>query len=160
MFNNRDIQVIEDNRKPPIIEDNKEEVNEESDNTDNEEPIILDINNETIPAKGDVPNIYIFWGNGCPHCESLKFYLLNLYPNYIEGKYNIVSLEIWKHENNKELLSQFMKELNIEDRGVPLLVVGNEYVKGFSVSKETDVDNLLKNNLNTDIDVYWDYIMK
>ena len=52
----------------------------------------------------DKKNIYIFWGNGCAHCEDLRVYLeknAKLWKN----DYQIFSFETWKDEENAKPVS-------------------------------------------------------
>ena len=62
-------------------------------------------------------NIYIFWGDGCPHCEeAIKFF------NSIEDEYGkyykLVKYEVWNDQDNSKLMdevaSKFRKMLIIE----------------------------------------------
>ena len=45
-------------------------------------------------------NIYIFWGNGCAHCEDLKAFL-EANTELWESDYQIFSFETWKDEENQ-----------------------------------------------------------
>lgn len=71
----------------------------------------------------------IFYGNGCPHCESEMEFLDKIsadYPNLTVRK-----LEVWYDSNNAKLLSKIAENLGIRNSGVPLTVIGKENVVGY-----------------------------
>lgn len=74
-------------------------------------------------------NVYFFWGEGCPHCEKEKVFLDKLEEKYPEVE--VKEYEVWSNPDNLDLMKQFAKELDIDVRGVPFTVVGEEYVIGW-----------------------------
>lgn len=83
---------------------------------------------ETLPEVTDHEKvkIYIFRGNGCPHCETavVEFYELgDKYDDYLE----VVSYEVWENSDNSLLASAVAKSLGHNLTGVPFLVVGDKY---------------------------------
>jgi cytochrome c biogenesis protein CcdA len=73
--------------------------------------------------------IYLFYGTGCPHCATVENYfeqenLLNKYP--------VEKLEIYSNKNNAILYNSLLDELGIplNERGVPLVVIGNKIIVG------------------------------
>ena len=79
-------------------------------------------------------NVYIFRGEGCPHCEEAIEWFENTLAKDDEysKKYNLVKYEVWYDENNSELMSNVAKELGTEASGVPFIVIGDKYFSGFS----------------------------
>lgn len=75
-------------------------------------------------------NVYLFWGNGCPHCEHAKEFFSSIEEEYGEY-YNLVKYEVWYEEDNNELMSKVCKELGFDSSGVPLIVIGDKYFKGY-----------------------------
>ena len=80
--------------------------------------------------------IYLFYGEGCPHCSKEKEFLNELKAEY-KDKINIVKYEVWDNTHNKQLLDKIKPKLNIESNGVPITIIGEEYIVGFSESLNT-----------------------
>lgn len=75
-------------------------------------------------------NIYLFWGDGCPHCAKAKPVL-----EEIDRQMDNVSLykyEVYHDSGNQQLLKQTVKQLNVNGSGVPLIVVGDKAYLGYS----------------------------
>lgn len=71
---------------------------------------------------------YLFWTEGCPLCSQEKVFLDQIqkeYPNL-----NITYFNIAK-DNNDEILKQTVEELNIENPGLPLLIIGEKTIIGW-----------------------------
>lgn len=75
-------------------------------------------------------NMYLFYGEGCPHCKELE----NFLDEYLEDKDNVklYSYEVTNNDVNKTHLENIVKILNVQVRGVPYLVIGNTVINGFS----------------------------
>lgn len=99
-------------------------------------------------------NLYLFYGDGCPHCaqeeEFLKEYLKE------EKNASLVKYEIWHSEDNREKLIKVQNKLNNHENGVPYLVIGNKVIVGYSKGS-TDkrikkyVDNYKKDKKYEDV---------
>ena len=48
----------------------------------------------------DKVNIYLFYGNGCPHCAKEETFLDRLEEKY-QGKINVYRYETWYNSDNK-----------------------------------------------------------
>ena len=93
-------------------------------------------------------NVYLFRGEGCPHCEeAIEWFDGTLskdeeYSNY----YNLVKYEVWYNEDNNKLMADVAKELGTEASGVPFIVVGDKYFSGFSpASSPEEIKKAIKN---------------
>ena len=78
--------------------------------------VIPTVSAET-PEKVD---IYMFWGNGCPHCESAKIFFKDLekdYPEYLE----LHSYEVWSDTENSALIAEIDEKLAFKVVGVPII---------------------------------------
>lgn len=74
-------------------------------------------------------NVYFFWGQGCPHCEREKAFLVELEGNYPQIK--VRDFEVWKSAENRQILIDLGKALNVDVSGVPFTVVGDKYFVGW-----------------------------
>jgi glutaredoxin len=81
--------------------------------------------NNTSEKKAEVvvdnPDLIFYWGDGCPHCEKVKEWMI---ANNIDQKLKVNQKEVYKNtDNQKELattVSQYCPELNQGGIGVPL----------------------------------------
>jgi thiol-disulfide isomerase/thioredoxin/uncharacterized membrane protein HdeD (DUF308 family) len=74
--------------------------------------------------------LYLFWGDGCPHCHAERVYLEELserYPQLVVREY-----EIYYNEQNRAYLYQMLAVHNVEPTGVPATFIGDRYWIGFS----------------------------
>ena len=94
-----------------------------------------------VSAKEKV-TLYIFHGNGCPHCaEEIKFL------DSIEDKYKdleIVKYEVWYNEENAELLKKVEEAFDIERPGVPTTVIGDVMMQGYSSSTGDKIKRVIE----------------
>ncbi len=75
--------------------------------------------------------IYLFYGNGCPHCAKEEAFLSSyLGPKYPDLK--IERLEVWSNMKNAKILSDVAKKLNITTSGVPVTIVSDKYFIGYN----------------------------
>ncbi len=90
----------------------------------------------TTVDKSKTPvNFYIFYGNGCPHCEDLLNYVAELDKdsnyNYM---YKVVKYETWYNSENAALMQKVFNYFGVTDTkemGVPLYVIGDKHFTGF-----------------------------
>ena len=82
-----------------------------------------------LQAEKDVV-IYLFWGDGCPHCAAEKPVLEGLAksnPHVILRMY-----EVWNNEDNQQKLLQMADFYDFEATGVPVTFIGEKYWVGYS----------------------------
>lgn len=99
-------------------------------------------------------NLYFFWGTGCPHCLREKSFLKKMEKKYPDLR--VQRLEVTGHRKNLELLQRVATRLQVEAAGVPLTVVGEDYLVGWQ-SEETSgaaLEAAIRQNLeNPGLDV-------
>jgi glutaredoxin len=86
------------------------------------------------PAGDSAFSLYLFEGEGCPHCAEEKQFL-----NAIGKKYprlRIKDYEVWHNRGNADLLANMSKAFGIEPRGVPVTFIGYKSYVGFSPQVE------------------------
>lgn len=96
--------------------------------------ILLIPNN--VNAKDNV-NIYLFYGDGCPHCRALEEKLEEIkidYPNISVHYY-----ETWYNKKSAKKLDEIEDLLDINVRGVPFTVIGGKTLSGY-MEGITDVE--------------------
>lgn len=81
--------------------------------------------------------IYLFWGDGCPHCAKAKPYFEELakqYPNIVYRAY-----EVYYDPAGQEAFLQMAKKAGIEQFAVPTIFIGPYYVQGYSEEMHASV---------------------
>jgi thiol-disulfide isomerase/thioredoxin len=73
--------------------------------------------------------VYLFWAEGCPHCLVEKQFLEKLKQR--DQNLSVVSLELTKSKETREIFQEVGRILGVEVAGVPFTVVGNQYVVGW-----------------------------
>ena len=104
-------------------------------NTVNEENEKEEDNNKIkepeYDEKKEKVKLYMFWGDGCPHCEEAKEWFDEIEPSY--GKYfEVIAYEIWNDEDNAYFMREVVSYLNEEVEGVPYIIIGDVTYKGFA----------------------------
>ena len=99
-----------------------------------------------INLSSNKPNIYIFWGDGCPHCKALAKFISKL-PAETKDKINIYSFEVWSDKDNKSFMKNFGKFLDQDVSGVPFTVIGDKIFDGYS-SGDTKTDQQILDAIN------------
>lgn len=100
-----------------------------------------------IDLSSNKPNIYIFWGDGCPHCKALAKFMSKL-PAETKDKVNIYSFEVWSDKDNKTFMKKFGKYLGQDVSGVPFMVIGDKIFDGYS-SGDAKTDQQIIDAINT-----------
>ena len=89
--------------------------------------------------------IYLFRGEGCPHCAEAEEWFKELAKDEEYSKYyNLVDYEVWYDENNAKLMDKVAKSLGTEASGVPFIVVGKKYFSGYSSAMSEDIKKAIK----------------
>ena len=106
-----------------------------------------------IKKDDGVVNIYMFWGNGCPHCEAQWENIEALREEY-PNDFKVYGFELWYHKDNMEILNIFAEAVGDEPiDAVPYTIIGDRSYSG-AMSKE-ELTKAIKNNKNKNNDVYF-----
>jgi glutaredoxin len=85
---------------------------------------------EHILPEGESVEIYIFHGQGCPHCSKALSWFEEISPNY--PHVNIHEKEVYFDDENRELFEKFCYEAGTSVQGVPTIFVEDRMFVGFS----------------------------
>ena len=94
--------------------------------------------NAPVQATDEVV-IYLFWGDGCPHCAAEKPFLQSLSkanPQVVVQEY-----EVWYNQENQQKLIQMADFYNFEANGVPVTIIGEKYWIGYSDQLGEEIRN-------------------
>ncbi|MGD8373633.1 MAG: glutaredoxin domain-containing protein [Candidatus Woesebacteria bacterium] len=81
-------------------------------------------------------NIYLFWGQGCPHCAKAKPFLEELDKN--SDKIHLYTYEVYYNSQNQKLFQEVGRMFNASS-GVPLIVIGDRTFVGYSELSADDI---------------------
>ena len=121
--------------------------------------IFLGIQGEVVMAE-EPPKppviLYLFWGEGCPHCEDEREFLQKIRKEYpdLEMRW----FEIWNHPEFAKLADALAKAHNIKATSVPITLIGDWNMVGFQTPETTgaqmldQVDACLKNGCKDVLD--------
>lgn len=125
---------------------------------DNKEIKLTDMTENNISYSKEKINIYLFYGEGCPHCEELKNYLNSL-DNKEKSYFDIYTFEVWNNSTNQQFMKESAKSLNKEVSGVPFLIIGNRTFEGYNESMNIKIKKTIKTEykLNGKNDYYKEY---
>ena len=95
-----------------------------------------------VNAKSNKVTLYLFHGDGCPHCAAEIEYL-----NNIEKKYKnleIVKYEVWYNEENSLFLTQVKESFGVNNSYVPATIIGNTLITGYGDSTGNKIERAIK----------------
>lgn len=90
----------------------------------------------------DKVTLYLFHGDGCPHCAEEKEFLNELQKKYDE--LNVVLYEVWHDDENSSLMNEVKEKLNQQNPYVPFTVVGENTLVGFNSSMKSLLEDMVK----------------
>ncbi|MEI7497986.1 MAG: hypothetical protein WCK11_01730 [Candidatus Falkowbacteria bacterium] len=83
----------------------------------------------TMAAPTKPVNVYLFYGEGCPHCAKEIPFLDYLAKSDISIR--VKKFEVWQNQENAKLMSRVAGSLNVQQGGVPLTIIQNQPLVGF-----------------------------
>ncbi len=101
----------------------------------------------------DKPNIYLFWGDGCSHCESLKTFINDLPLEYKE-LFILNVFEVWYNDDNEEFMLELSNHFDEEIDSVPYLVIGDETFSGYAPIFDEDIKEAIMLLSDSKYDAY------
>ena len=113
-----------------------------------------------VMVKAETTNIYLFYGEGCPHCQALEEYLDKAYKNDKDVK--VYKYEVWSNTENQKTWLEVQQITNKEARGVPYFIIGEKVYQGYNStpSWEETVDNGIKKAKTSDYNDEVGYYLK
>ena len=96
-----------------------------------------------VSAKeNDEITLYLFHGDGCPHCASEQEFLDTIKDDYPDLK--IEKYEVWYNDENAELLGKVEAAFSKKRSGVPLTVIGSTVISGFGPGTDSRIERAIK----------------
>ncbi len=85
--------------------------------------------------------VYLFYGDGCPHCAAEKELLNDLKEKY---EFDVKSYETWKNAYNRQFMEEVKGELHCTESGVPLTIIGETIISGYSDATGNVIERAIK----------------
>lgn len=114
-------------------------------------PFIVNVSAEEKTEKKENKkiNVYLFRGEGCPHCAEAEEWFKELDKDEEYSKYyQVVDYEVWYNQENAALMEKVAKDLGTEANGVPFIVIGEKYFSGFSKDMADNIKTTIKDAYN------------
>ena len=92
--------------------------------------------------------LYLFYGDGCPHCANEKEFLKDLEKDF--DSLEIVKYEVWYNKDNQDLLEKVKKDLEIDKNGVPITIIGETVIFGYTDSMQGQITRAVEFYLEND----------
>ncbi len=94
------------------------------------------------PPEENKAVIYMFWGDGCPHCAEAKPYLEGLAQRYpwVELRF----YEVWYDEDNRALFEKMAAAYGFEARYVPTIFIGSQHWVGYNPSIHPEIEKVVE----------------
>lgn len=102
--------------------------------------------NTKINAEENKITLYLFYGDGCPHCANEKNFLnemVDKYPN-LEIKY----YEVWYNSENDKLMNLMKEKFDNTRKGVPFTVIGDYSYVGYNENIGYQIEENIKELLD------------
>jgi thiol-disulfide isomerase/thioredoxin len=92
-------------------------------------------------SKPGAVKVYLFWGEGCPHCAKEKDVLAALKQKY--PQIEVLAFEVWRDKENAEFFNRVMNAAGAKTVGVPATVVGDRLFFGFAARTAAAIEDAI-----------------
>ena len=102
----------------------------------------FELENKDYEETDDQAIIYLFRGQGCGFCRSFISFL---------------SFEVWRDQNNSDLMAKMPLVTEVEARGVPYIIIGDKVFDGYAESYNEEIKaQIMKQYKDSSYDVFED----
>ena len=101
-------------------------------------------------AEKEKVKVYIFYGDGCPHCHRAFEFFKSIDEEY--GKYyKLVKYETWYSSSNNKMLVEVAEKMgsDLDKLGVPYIVIGDKVFEGYTEEYDEDIKKAIKEAYET-----------
>ena len=95
-------------------------------------------------------NLYLFRGEGCPHCREEEKWLEKIKEEY-KDYLNIYDYEVWYNKENQEKYGKAAEILNINTNSIPFTIIGEKTFIGYSDAIRSNIESAIKYYIGEDI---------
>ncbi len=94
-------------------------------------------------------DLHLFYGNTCPHCAKEKTWLEGIKQKYPNLKVHLY--EVYEDKENQDLVKAVAEKINISMMAVPLNIIADQVIIGFSSGEIEEAIKYYSNNSYQDI---------
>ncbi len=98
---------------------------------------------------------YLFWGDGCGFCANLKAWLAEIEDEH-GYKFDVVDYEIYKNQENNELMGVVSEARGENATGIPYLIIGNQSWEGFNDGMKQEILEKIDIEYEKDVESRYD----
>ena len=95
-------------------------------------------------------NLYLFRGEGCPHCKKEEEWLKKIKKTY-KDYLNVYDFEVWYSKENQEKYVTATEIMEINTNSIPFTIVGEKTFVGFSDTIKNNIENAIKGYIGDEI---------
>lgn len=100
-------------------------------------------------AQNNKVELYFFWGQGCSYCAEAKLFIKELEKEFSSLK--VMAYEVNENEDNYKFFRAMSQAYDIEE-GIPLFLVGNNFLAGYDKSSDNYLREIVKDCVNSNCD--------
>jgi cytochrome c biogenesis protein CcdA/glutaredoxin len=90
-----------------------------------------------VDAAEETVHLHLFYGQGCPHCSSMRLFLEDIQPSY---PYLIIhEHEVYHDDDGRALFEALASQYGEKISGVPTTIIGDKIIVGFSDEISEDI---------------------
>lgn len=104
--------------------------------------IMLSSPTPVAAQEGNPVVVYMFWGEGCPHCAGAKAFFEKISPKYPELELRFY--EIYMEVENQEKFIKMAEAFGFEAWGVPTIFIGDRYWEGYAASLDAEIEGAIQ----------------
>lgn len=93
---------------------------------------------DMVECNNSKVNVYVFWGDGCPHCKKEFEYLEKISKRY-SSYFDVYGFEIWLNEDNAKIMNKFREILKDDSSGIPCTIVGDKVFHGYAQESSNEI---------------------
>ena len=102
-------------------------------------------------AEREKITVYLFRGEGCPHCAEAEEFFAELNNDEEYSKYYVLKdFEVWNDADNAELMNKVAEKLDTSAGGVPFIVIGTKHFAGYSSRMSDSIKATIKEQYESD----------
>jgi len=99
-----------------------------------------------VSAAGDVVNVYVFEGEGCPYCARAIAFFKDL--TETDDRIVLYDFEVYYNLENREYFTAFAAVHGLEPMYVPMIFIGDQYWVGFSDTIQAETEGAIQRCLD------------
>lgn len=112
-------------------------------------------NNNSEAEEDNRISVYLFRGEGCPHCAEAEEFFESIEEEYSQY-FKVVDYETWKNTDNALLMEKVAEARGEEVGGVPYIIIGNKSWNGYSSEFDDEIKEAIKAEFDTSIEQRYD----